>query len=274
MQACEELRLSLHALVAVAATATAKVGTLEVATVTCADDEITAAPVWQAKSARDKRVKRGAHSSHTNDHAHASAPTFSHPQQNVLSFAARKPFPLHANSKHAKRTLAEQDKNFAKSRAITCVKCGKSWHVASACNTDAQLSRKCYACCGIGHMTRDCVTRVAQAKLQASFSTSNAGSSEGNGATQVFASATIAEYRIADALIDTGSAFSMLSSAMYSMLRDVFAIQPFTRVTPDVVGLKAPALRFAGLLTCLLKLLVCQCIIHNLWWRVSRLPFL
>ena len=85
-------------------------------------------------------------------------------------------------------------------------------------------------------MARDCATRAAQAKAQTSSSSSNAVASAGKGATQVFASASIAEIRVADALIETGSAFSMLSNALYARLRDAFAIQPFTRAANDVVG--------------------------------------
>ena len=181
-QACEASRLSLHAPVTAAATASAKVGTPEIAKFTSVHDEITAAPVWQAKSARDGRVKRCAHSSRKNDRARATAPRTSNPQQNVLYPAAREPPLPHASSENANRTLAEQAKNSAKPRAITCFKCGKSGHVASACNSDAQPARKCYACGGIGHMARDCATRVAQAKSQASSSTSNAVASAGKDA--------------------------------------------------------------------------------------------
>ena len=85
-------------------------------------------------------------------------------------------------------------------------------------------------------MARHCAIRVAQAKLQESSSTSNAVAIAGKGAEQVCALAAIAGVCIADALIDTGSAFSMLSRGMYSRLRDAPAIQPFTRVAPDVVG--------------------------------------
>ena len=41
---------------------------------------------------------------------------------------------------------------------------------------------------------------------------------------------------VADALVDTGSAFSMLSAAMYTRLPDAPAIQPFLRAAPEVVN--------------------------------------
>ena len=42
--------------------------------------------------------------------------------------------------------------------------------------------------------------------------------------------------RIADALVDTGSAFSMLSTAMYGRIPDAPAIQPFTGSALDIIG--------------------------------------
>ena len=42
--------------------------------------------------------------------------------------------------------------------------------------------------------------------------------------------------RVADALVDTGSALSMLSNAMYARLHDAPEIQPFSRAVPEVVG--------------------------------------
>ena len=42
--------------------------------------------------------------------------------------------------------------------------------------------------------------------------------------------------RIANALVDTGSAFSMLSTAMYSRLPSAPVIQPFSGAAPDVIG--------------------------------------
>ena len=68
-------------------------------------------------------------------------------------------------------------------------------------------------------MASDCPTRAAQTKAQTSNSSSYAVASAGKGAAQVFAPASIAGLRITDALIDTGSAFSMLSSVMYARQR-------------------------------------------------------
>ena len=51
----------------------------------------------------------------------------------------------------------------------------------------------------------------------------------------MFAFAVIVLMRIAEALIDTGLAFSMLSSAMYARLHDAPGIKPFTPPAPDVI---------------------------------------
>ena len=106
--------------------------------------------------------------------------------------------------------------------------------------------RKCFVCGGVGHMARDCATRAAQAKAQTSSSSSNTVASAGKGAAQVFAPASIAGVRVSDALIDTGSAVSMLSSALYARLRYAHAIQPFTRASPDVVGVGGASAEIHG----------------------------
>ena len=52
--------------------------------------------------------------------------------------------------------------------------------------------------------------------------------------------------RLADALIDTGSAFSMLSSAIYSRLPNAPAIQPFMRAARDVVCVRGANAEIRG----------------------------
>ena len=95
-------------------------------------------------------------------------------------------------------------------------------------------------------MARDCATRAAQVIAQTSSSSSNAVASAGKGAAQVFAHASIAGVRVADALIDNDSAFSMLSSALYAGLRDAPVIQTFTRAVPDVVGVGGASAEIRG----------------------------
>ena len=85
-------------------------------------------------------------------------------------------------------------------------------------------------------MARDCLTRAAQSKSKPRSSTSNPVVSAGKGAAQVFTAAVIGGVRIGYALINTGSAFSMLSTAMYGRVLNAPEIQPFTLAAPDVVG--------------------------------------
>ena len=161
-QVFEASRLLLHALAAASATTSTKVAAHATATSACAHDEITAAPAWQAKSARDGRAKRGAHSSRKDDQqGRASAARTSDPQQNAPSSVAHDR-PPYSNFENLACATAEQAKRITKPRAITRDKCGKSVYVTSACNSDARPARKCYSCGGINHMARDYATRTAQ----------------------------------------------------------------------------------------------------------------
>ena len=86
-------------------------------------------------------------------------------------------------------------------------------------------------------MTRKCPSPTAQAAAQANAaSSSNAVASAGMGAAQVFTVAGIGGVRIANALFDTGSAFSMLSTAMYSRIPNAPVIQAFTGSAPNIIG--------------------------------------
>ena len=62
----------------------------------------------------------------------------------------------------------------------------------------------------------------------------------------MFATAVVGSVRIADALIDIGSAFSMLSNAMYSRLPNPPAVQPFMHAAPDVVGVGGASAEIRG----------------------------
>ena len=113
---------------------------------------------------------------------------------------------MHSNSKNSTRAPAEQAKSASKPRAISCYKCGKSGHVASACSSDARPPRKCYACGGIGHIARVCPTGAAQKAANASSFTSGAVASSCRNAGQLFSEAVIGGVRVADALVDRLSA--------------------------------------------------------------------
>ena len=60
--------------------------------------------------------------------------------------------------------------------------------------------------------------------------------------------------RIANAIIDSGSIFSMLSSAMYSRQPHAPAIQPFTRAAPDVVGVGGASVEIRGYVDTLVEI--------------------
>ena len=125
--------------------------------------------------------------------------------------------------------------------------CGKSGHIASACAGDTKSARQCFGCGCVGHMARNCSTRTAQAAAQANAaSSSNAVASAGRGAAQVFTVAVIGGVRIADALVDTGSAFSMLSTAMYGRIPNAPTIQPFTGSAPDIIGVGGATTEIRG----------------------------
>ena len=227
--------------------------------------------MWQAKSARDGRVKRGAHSSRKDDHTRVSAQRTLHPQQNVLSSAARELFPPHASSENANRTLAEQAKNPAKSRAITCFKCGMSGHVASACNSDARppmqmlrlrwhwahCARLPYFCFAVSRQREFLHFRHSRFYMQERWS--------------AVCRCWIGEVRIPDALVDTGSALLMLSSAIYARLPSAPAIQFFTRAAPDIIGLGGASAKIRGYVDAPVE--VAGVAVHHLVLVVEGLAF-
>ena len=232
-QACEASRLSLYASANAVAAGSTMVDAPAFAERTCTPDEITAAPAWQAKSARDGRVCGVAHlSRNENSRARSRASRSSTPQENYSPSAARDSQSPCSNSDNSPCAHAEPAKNSGKQRAITCFKCGVSGHVASAWNSDWRHARKCYTCGGVGHIARVCPTRTAQSAANASSFTSGAVASSCESVGQLLAEAVIGGVLVADALVDTGSALSMLSIALYARLPDAPAIQPFPRDAP------------------------------------------
>ena len=112
---------------------------------------------------------------------------------------------------------------------MTCYCCGACNHIATEYTAEENTARKCYQYQGFGHLARECPTRLARlAEQQADKSKSaNAVASAGVGAPQLFASAEINGVRIDNAIIDTGSAFAMMSFEMYSRLALRPPILPF-----------------------------------------------
>ena len=248
-QACEASRLLLHAPAAAAETTSTKGVAPATATSACAHDDITAAPAWQAKSARDWRVIGGSHLTRKEDsRAHASASRLSTPQENYSPSAARDSHSPFSNSENSASAPADQAKSIAKPGAITCFNCGTSGHAASACNSDARSARKCYACGSIGHIARVCPTRAVQKAAYASSFTLGGVASTCRSAGQLCSEAVIGDVRDADELVDTSSALSMLSNAMYAQLLDTPVIQPFSRAAPKVVGVGGASAAIRGYL--------------------------
>ena len=61
-------------------------------------------------------------------------------------------------------------------------------------------------------------------------------SSAGTGLSQLILEEVIDGVLIRDALVDTGSAFSMVSSVLHDRLPSRPAINSFKNLTPDIVG--------------------------------------
>ena len=74
----------------------------------------------------------------------------------------------------------------------------------------------------------------------------NAVKSAGSGATQLFAYAVIDGVQIREALADSGSSFSMLSSTLYARLPSKPAIHLFKNSAPDIVGVGGASAKVRG----------------------------
>ena len=157
------------------------------------------------------------------------------------------------------------------SRVVICFNCGKTGHVASKCTADSKSTRKCYGCRGVCHIPRDCPTRGAQSAAQANFFTSGAVASAGNGTTQLCTVAVIDGVPTIDALLDTGSVFSMLSTAMYGRLQSAPEIQPFTEAAPKVVGVGKASAKIRGYVDVPVEL--DGTVVHHPLLVVERLAF-
>ena len=125
--------------------------------------------------------------------------------------------------------------------------CGKSGYIASACSGAKNFARKCFGCGGVGHIARNCPTRSAQATAQTNASSfSNSVTFSGKRATQAFRLAVIGGVRIADAPFDTGSAYSMVNTAIDGGIQNAPLIQPFTGSVLDVIGVGITSAEICG----------------------------
>ena len=71
-------------------------------------------------------------------------------------------------------------------------------------------------------------------------------SSAGTGAPQLFSEAVIDRVLIRDALVDTGSAFLIMSSALYDRLTSRPSINSFKNSAPDIVGVGGASVEARG----------------------------
>ena len=122
----------------------------------------------------------------------------------------------------------------------------KNGHIVTACNLDARPARKCYACGGIKIIPRVCPTLVAQKAPDANYYTFGKVAFFCKSAWQLLAKAVINEEFFADVLVDTGSALSMLSTAIYARLPDAPVIQPLACTASEVVGVGSASAQIRG----------------------------
>ena len=116
---------------------------------------------------------------------------------------------------------SQSNRSSSKPNSTVCFKCGKTGKISSTCTTEGKPPRRCYAFSGFGHLSRNCPSRSRQQPVQPAKSkpkSTNAVSFASTCAPQLFSEAVIDGVLIRDALVDTGSAFSMVSSALYDRL--------------------------------------------------------
>ena len=125
------------------------------------------------------------------------------------------------------------------SNSRICFKCGKSDYISSTCTIEGKPPRRCYACSGIKHLSRDCPSRSYQQPAQFAESkpeSTGAVSPADTLVSQLISDAVIDGVLIRDALVDTGSAFSIVSSALYDRLPTRPAINSFENSATEIVG--------------------------------------
>ena len=209
-----------------------------------------AAPLSEVRDTPHGNVSSSrARSSHAPNHARS----FGNQRDGVTKSNVREQTMTRQNgganeSEHASKPTQSGN---AKSSAGVCFNCGKPGHLAANCASNSKKTIRCYECGGNGHLARDCANRKAQSSSQARVQSqaqtraqpehpnpksSNAIASAGSGASQFFSHAEVDSIRVTDALVDTGSSFSMMSTALYEKLPSKPRIYTFENAAPDIVG--------------------------------------
>ena len=217
----------------------------------CADEQSSNQPTQAPAYNRNSNSRRG-HSTKAHSREHERAPTN---QQGARAINRLSP---HEQSEHANVSCTEVPANQShraaksvQSGAAKCFNCGKPGHLAANCAIEPNSVRRCYECGGTGHIARNCANRNAPAQSQpprqpppqnrsqsiyTNPKSSNAVASAGAGASQFFSYATIDSIRVPDALVDTGSSFSMMSASLYEQLPSKPRVYAFENTAPDIVG--------------------------------------
>ena len=108
---------------------------------------------------------------------------------------------------------------------------------------------RCRACGDIGHFIKFCPTRARQQSsnpAESKAKSTNAVASAGTGAPLLFTEAVIDGVRVRDALVDTGLAFSMLSSVLYEQLPSRPTINRFSSAASEIFGVGGASAEVRG----------------------------
>ena len=144
---------------------------------------------------------------------------------------------------------SQSNRPSSKPNSTVCFKCGNTGQIAWTCTTEGKPPRRCYACSGFKHLSRNCLSRSRQQPVQRAESkpkSSNAVLFAGTGAPQLFSEAVIDGVQIRDVLFDTGSAFSILSCALYDSLPWRPSINSFKNSAPDIIGVGGASAKVRG----------------------------
>ena len=143
-------------------------------------------------------------------------------------------------------SLSNRSSSESVSSSTICLKCSKPGHISSTCTSEEKLLHRRYTCNGIGYLSRKCSSRSRQQPAESKPKSSNAVSSVGTGKPKLFSKAVIDGVLYRDALVDTGSAFSMVSSAHYIRLPTRPAINSFKNSAPNIVRVSSASAEIRG----------------------------